>query len=149
MVTSDVDRDSYTAYCLSSLTIRSGLSTCNLYAVVHYDAGRFCHADNITSHTDGENLMTEFYIIKCSLEIGAVFKFCFQMYRRTVRVFLNNCSCQSKCANDVQGQQDNRKKARKKLMYTTRKKTHLLSLPTQCNGHGVLCTEVRGVSTTV
>ena len=45
--------------------MRSGLGTRNLYAVVHYDAQqqrRFCHADNITRHTDSENLMTEFYI---------------------------------------------------------------------------------------
>ena len=42
--------------------MRSGLGTRNLYAVVHYNAQqqrRFCHADNITRHTDSENLMTE------------------------------------------------------------------------------------------
>ena len=124
--------------------MRSGLSTRNLYAVVHYDAGRFCHADNITSHTDDENLMTEFYIIECSLEIGAVFKFCFQMYRRTVRVFLNNCSCQSKCANDVQGQRDNRKKSQIKLMYTTEKKNTSFKFAYPVQRTRVLCTGVRG-----
>ena len=44
---------------------------------------------------------------------------------------------------------DNRKKGSNKieesLMYTTEKKTtHVLSSPNQCNGHGVLCTGVRG-----
>ena len=95
--------------------MRSGLGTRNLYAVVHYDAQqqrRFCHADNITRHTDSENLMTEFYISEFSFKIGAVVKFCFQTYRRTVWVFLNNCFCQSKRANDVPAQRDNRKKAR-------------------------------------
>ena len=54
--------------------MRSGLGTRNLYAVVHYDAQqqrRFCHADNITRHTDSENLITEFYISEFSFKIGA------------------------------------------------------------------------------
>ena len=128
--------------------MRSGLGTRNLYAVVHYDTQlqrRFCHADNITRHTDSENLMTEFYISEFSFKIGAVVKFCFQTYRRTVLVFLNNCFCQSKRANDVPAQRDNRKKAERVIdIYNGKKITHVLSSPNQCNGHGVLCTGVRG-----
>ena len=69
--------------------------------------------------------MTEFYISEFSFKIGAVVKFCFQTYRRTVLVFLNNCFCQSKRANDVPAQRDNRKKAERVIDVYNGKKLHM------------------------
>ena len=105
--------------------MRSGLGTRNLYAVVHYDAQqqrRLCHADNITRHTDSENLMTEFYISEFSFKIGAVVKFCFQTYRRTV--FKSSSTIAFAKVNVRTTFRPNEtigKRQRESLMYTTEK----------------------------
>ena len=54
----------------------------------------------------------DFNIIEFFLEIGAVVKFYFQMYRRTIWIFADKCSSFKKCAKDVPALRDNRKKAR-------------------------------------
>ena len=56
--------------------------------------------------------MIDIYIIEFFLEIGAVVKFYFQMYRRTIWIFADKCSSFKKCAKDVPALKDNRKKAR-------------------------------------
>ena len=86
------------------------LSTRHLYAVVQYVVWHMLLENSIGTEVVScrylyktykwWRFMIDIYIIEFFLEIGAVVKFYFQMYRRTIWIFADKCSSFKKCAKD-------------------------------------------------